>query len=188
MFYSDKIFDIPLSKYTTFGIGGNADCLFYPKDESELSELLQYSNENNIPLEFIGSGSNLLVSDEGFNGIVISLRKTFKKLLIKSNAHIIAQSGVMLGTMVKKASEKQISGLESLIGVPGTLGGALIMNAGAFGSEISNYFIKARAMTKQGKIKSYTKNDLIFSYRYSSFPKNEILIEAEFKYIKGFII
>ena len=92
----------------------------------------------------------------------------------------------MLGTLVKEAIRLHICGLESLIGVPGTLGGALIMNAGAFGSEISNYFEEAKTMTLEGDMKIYTKNDVDFSYRHSSFPSDEMLIEATFNCHKGF--
>ena len=179
------IFDEPLANHTTFGIGGPAQCVVYPKDLNELSTLLKYAHDNKIPAIFIGSGSNLLVWDEGFNGFVVTLRKTFKKLSIDQNAKIIAQSGVMLGTMVKKAIQKQICGLESLVGVPGTVGGALIMNAGAFGGEISNYFIEAKTMTLEGKIKTYLTQDVQFSYRHSTFPIDEILIESTFRYKKG---
>jgi len=179
------IFDEPLAKYTTFGIGGPASCMVYPENRYELSTLLKYANENKIPAIFIGSGSNLLVWDKGFDGFVISLRKTFKQLNINKNFQIIVESGVMLGTMVKEAIRLQIGGLESLVGVPGTLGGALIMNAGAFGSEISTYFEEAKTMTLKGNIKSYSKRDVKFSYRHSTFPQDEILIEATFKCKKG---
>ena len=91
----------------------------------------------------------------------------------------------MLGTMVKQAMAAEIGGLESLIGVPGTVGGALIMNAGAFGSEISKYFEAAKTMTIEGDIKSYKKGEIEFSYRHSTFPKNEILLEATFQCKRG---
>ena len=179
------MFDEPLANHTTFGIGGSASCIVYPINRIELSTVLQYANKENIQAFFIGSGSNILVWDEGFDGIIISLRKTFKKLTIASNNQITAESGVMLGTLVKEAVRSHITGLESLIGVPGTLGGALIMNAGAFGSEISNYFENAETMTIEGHIKKYTKNDIDFSYRQSTFPENEMLIEATFNCQKG---
>ena len=178
-------FDEPMRDHTTFGIGGLASCLVYPDNREELSELLQYANRENIPVFFIGSGSNVLVWDKGFDGFVISLRKTFKKLIITANCQIIAESGVMLGTLVKEAIRSNISGLESLIGVPGTLGGAVIMNAGAFGSEISKYFEQSQTMTLDGLINIYTKNDVDFSYRNSTFPTDEILIEATFNCYKG---
>ncbi len=185
MLSSNIIFDEPMAKYTTFGIGGPAQCLVYPDNRNELSTLLKYSYENKIPAIFIGSGSNLLVWDDGFDGFVISLRKTFKELLIKQNAIIIVESGVMLGTMVKEAIHNQICGLESLVGVPGTVGGALIMNAGAFGREISTYFEEAKTITLAGDIKTYSKQDVQFSYRHSTFPIDEILIEATLKCKKG---
>ena len=151
----------------------------------ELSKVLQYANKENIPAFFIGSGSNILVWDEGFDGIIISLRKTFKKLTITPNNQITAESGVMLGTMVKQATRKGFKGMESLVGVPGTVGGALYMNAGAYKDEISNRFHSALLLDKTGFEKTYNRADINFKYRYSSFPKDEILIRAIFHYEKG---
>ena len=178
-------FDEPLAKHTTFGIGGPADCMVFPETREELSKLLKYAYQKKISAIFIGSGSNILVWDKGFDGIVISLKKSFKNLTIKQNSQIIVEAGVMLGTMVKQAMTAEIGGLESLIGVPGTVGGALIMNAGAFGSEISKYFEEAKTMTIEGDTKSYKKGEIEFSYRHSTFPKNEILLEATFQCKRG---
>lgn len=178
-------FDEPLAKHTTFGIGGPADCMVFPETREELSKLLKYAYQKKISAIFIGSGSNILVWDKGFDGIVISLKKSFKNLTIKRNSQIIVEAGVMLGTMVKQAMAAEIGGLESLIGVPGTVGGALIMNAGAFGSEISKYFEEAKTMTIEGDTKSYKKGEIEFAYRHSTFPKNEILLEATFQCKRG---
>ena len=185
MLTSVMTFDEPLAKHTTFGIGGPADCMVFPETREELSKLLKYANQKKISAIFIGSGSNILVWDKGFDGIVISLKKSFKNLTIKRNSQIIVEAGVMLGTMVKQAMAAEIGGLESLIGVPGTVGGALIMNAGAFGSEISKYFEEAKTMTIEGDTKSYKKGEIEFSYRHSTFPKNEILLEATFQCKRG---
>ena len=185
MLTSEMIFDESLAKHTTFGIGGPAACMVFPESREELSTLLTYASEKNISAIFIGSGSNVLVCDKGFDGIVISLKKSFKNISIKKNSMIIVEAGVMLGTMVKQAMAAEIGGLESLIGVPGTVGGALIMNAGAFGSEISKYFEEAKTMTLEGNIKSYTRGEIEFSYRHSTFPDNEILLDATFKCKKG---
>jgi UDP-N-acetylmuramate dehydrogenase len=185
MLTSIMTFDEPLAKHTTFGIGGPADCMVFPKTREELSKLLKYAYQKKISAIFIGSGSNILVWDKGFDGIVISLKKSFKNLTIKRNSLIIVEAGVMLGTMVKQAMAAEIGGLESLIGVPGTVGGALIMNAGAFGSEISKYFEEAKTMTIEGDTKSYKKGEIEFSYRHSTFPKNEILLEATFQCKRG---
>ena len=181
MLISEMTFGEPLAKHTTFGIGGPASCMVFPESREELSTLLTYAYGKKISAVFIGSGSNVLVCDNGFDGIVISLKKSFKNLIIKQNSMIDVEAGVMLGTMVKKAMAAEIGGLESLIGVPGTVGGALIMNAGAFGSEISKYFEEAKTMTLEGNIKSYTKGEIEFSYRHSTFPNDEILLDATFK-------
>ena len=139
------------------------------------------ANKFKIPIYITGSGSNLLVSDNGYNGIIISLSKTFKNLSISNTYEINAESGVMLSTMVRKAIKKDIGGLESLIGVPGTVGGALVMNAGAYGSEISNFFISAEVINLNGNEKVYNKKDLTFGYRFSSFTENEIITKIKFK-------
>ncbi len=174
----------PMSKHTTFGIGGPAACFIYPERE-HLKQLLKIADNHSIPIFFMGSGSNLLVSDEGFDGIVVSFSKSLKKLVFRKGNCFTCESGVMLGHLVKEVSKRDISGMEGLVGVPGTLGGALVMNAGAYGKEISNLFESATVLTLQGDEKNYNKNEINFSYRYSTFPKDEILIEADFKGNKG---
>ena len=172
-------------KHTTFGVGGGASIFIYPRNKKDLKKVLKFCSTNNIKIFFIGSGSNLLVSDKGFDGIVICLQKTFKKFELKSSLEATIESGVMLGNVVKVLSKKSITGLESLIGVPGTLGGALIMNAGAYGREISNYLVDITVLDLNGVEKIYKKNDLKFSYRFSSIPREEIIVEAKFKFEKG---
>ena len=179
-----------LKKHTTFGIGGKASLFIYPKEKEDLVNLLKYSTQNNIEVFFIGSGSNILVSDRGFKGIVISLQKTFKKFntLFKPYnklCEVSVDSGVMLGHMVRILTKNSITGIESLIGVPGTIGGAIIMNAGAYGREISNYLINFKTVNKDGVIKKYNKEDIEFSYRHSSIPESEIILEANFRFNKG---
>ena len=176
------LFDEPMSKHTSYGIGGPARAYVTPKNKEDLVSILKFSKDNNIPSYFIGSGSNLLVSDDGIDGIVITLGKSFNKLEINKN-NVFAETGVMLGKMVKECTKRNLSGLESLIGVPGTLGGALIMNAGAFGGEISNYLEYVSVITMSGDEKKYHQKDIKFNYRNSSFSDNEILINANFKFI-----
>ena len=176
------LFDEPMSKHTSYGIGGPAKVYVTPKNKEDLVSILKFSKDNNIPSYFIGSGSNLLVSDDGIDGIVITLGKSFNKLEINKN-NVFAETGVMLGKMVKECTKRNLSGLESLIGVPGTLGGALIMNAGAFGGEISNYLEYVSVITMSGDEKKYQQKDIKFNYRNSSFSDNEILINANFKFL-----
>ena len=175
----------PMKKHSTFGIGGNAKVFILPQKLIEIKNILKYSTKYDIKVIFTGSGSNLLVSDRGFDGIIISLKKTFKKLLFLDDGYIVVESGVMLGNMVKEAIKRNIEGFESLVGFPGTVGGALYMNAGAYGTEISKYFVSARVVNKKGEEKTLTKSDIQFFYRKSTFSKDDLLIEAKLKYKKG---
>ena len=168
-----------MSKHTYYGIGGPADAYITPKDKNDLSKILRFANNNSIPAYFIGSGSNLLISDDGINGLVLNPGKAFRHLQFNGST-VYAESGVMLGRIVRESIKRNLSGLESLIGVPGTLGGALVMNAGAFGAEISNYLQSVNIMNMKGEIISYTPNDLNFAYRFSSFKENEFIISAKF--------
>lgn len=170
----------PMTRHTSYGIGGPAWAYITPRDKFDLQNILRFSSAENISVYFVGSGSNLLVADEGIDGIVITLGKSFTHLKINGN-HIYAETGVMLGRMVKECIKRNLSGLESMIGVPGTLGGALIMNAGAFGGEISNCLEKVEVMTLTGDLKEYAADEIDFSYRHSTFKDDEIIIDAKFK-------
>ena len=173
-----------MSKHTTFGIGGPVDLLILPKDNSQISDIINIINTHNIAFYFLGSGSNILVTDSGIRGAVISLKKSSKKIIF-NNSTVFVECGVMLGTLVKQLNHRYITGFESLMGVPGTVGGALMMNAGAFGSEISNNLLSVSAIDQNGNIKKYSIRDINFSYRNSDFPNNEILIDALFKCKRG---
>ena len=170
----------PMSKHTTYGIGGPAMAYITPKDRFDLSNILKFSTKNEIPVYFVGTGSNLLVADNGIEGIVLTPAKSLKQLEIKKN-WVVAESGVMLGKLVKECIKHNLTGLESLIGVPGTLGGALVMNAGAFGGEISNFLDSVDIMTMSGEINTFSNSDIDFSYRFSSFKKDEFILLARFK-------
>ena len=173
----------PMAKHTSYGIGGPAQAYITPSDQNDLKQILIFAKDNNINTFFAGSGSNLLVADDGFQGIVITLGKSFTKLSIDGN-NLEAEVGVMLGKIVKETIKRNLTGMESMIGVPGTLGGALIMNAGAFGGEISNCLDIIKVMLMNGETKIYQKDDIDFSYRNSTFPKDEILLSASFNLIE----
>ena len=176
--------DEAMARHTSYGIGGPAKAYITPKDKDDLAQILQFASEQNLPTYFIGSGSNLLVADRGIDGLVITLGKSFKQLDI-NGVTVYAESGVMLGKMVKECIRRHLSGVESLVGVPGTLGGALVMNAGAFGGEISNYLKYVTVMTMAGEEKQYMPGEIEFSYRHSTFPSDEIVISAEFELIQS---
>ena len=176
--------DEAMAKHTSYRIGGPANAYITPRDKDDLSQILQFANQHGIATYFVGSGSNLLVADEGIDGLVITLGKSLKRLEI-TGATVFAESGVMLGKMVKECISRNLSGVESMIGVPGTLGGALVMNAGAFGGEISNYLKHVTVMQMNGLEKQYQPGDISFSYRHSTFPDDEIVISAEFELIQS---
>ena len=168
-----------LKKHTTYGIGGPADLMIFPKSKQDLIKVIEIINENKLQLTILGSGSNVLVSDNGIRGAVISLKNSLKQIEVVDNI-LYAECGTMLGKIVKHAVKNDLIGLENLNGVPGTLGGALIMNAGAWGGEISENLINVEVINSKSEIKKILKKDLNFTYRQSSFNKDDILLSAKF--------
>ena len=173
-----------LKKHTTYGIGGPADLMIFPKSKQDLIKVIEIINDNKIQLTILGSGSNVLVSDNGIRGAVISLKNSLKKIEVDNNI-LYAECGTMLGKIVKHAVKNNLIGLENLNGVPGTLGGALIMNAGAWGGEISENLVHVEIMNSKNEIQKIQKKDLNFSYRQSSFNKDDILLSAKFNLKKA---
>ena len=173
-----------LKKHTTYGIGGPADLMIFPKSKQDLIKVVEIINENKIQLTILGSGSNVLVSDNGLRGAVISLKNSLKQIEVDNNI-LYAECGTMLGKIVKHAVKNNLIGLENLNGVPGTLGGALIMNAGAWGGEISENLIHVEVINSKSEIQKIQKKDLNFSYRQSSFNKDDILLSAKFNLKKA---
>jgi len=173
-----------LKKHTTYGIGGPADLMIFPKSKQDLIKVIEIINENKIQLTILGSGSNVLVSDNGIRGAVISLKNSLKKIEVDNNI-LYAECGTMLGKIVKHTVKNNLIGLENLNGVPGTLGGALIMNAGAWGGEISENLIHVEVINSKSEIQKIQKKDLNFSYRQSSFNKDDILLSAKFNLKKA---
>ena len=163
----------PMKRHTTFRIGGPAAVFISPGSEEELREVLNLLKEENIPWTILGNGSNLLVSDEGFKGAVISmsegwaysgvLREDEKagKTLIRAGA------GELLSRTARLAMECSLTGMEFASGIPGTIGGALVMNAGAYGSEICNVLSRAKVMTTEGEILELPAEELELGYRTS---------------------
>jgi len=184
MLKGSVLWNEPMSRHTSYGIGGPARAFFFPANEDDLQMIFQTAHENNIQTYFIGSGSNLLVSDTGFDGFIISLTKHFRTLIIEGT-RVLTQGGTMMGHFVKECLKKNLKGIESLVGVPGTVGGALRMNAGAYGFEISNFLESVTVLTSAGEKKQYKKEDLTFSYRYSSLPNDEVILSAKFEFEKG---
>ena len=178
------LIDEPLKKHTTYGIGGPAELMIFPKNKQDLINAIKIINESKMQLTILGSGSNVLISDNGIKGAVISLKNTLKNIEV-NGTNLYAECGAMLGKMVKLAVKNNLIGLENLNGVPGTLGGALIMNAGAWGGEISENLVSVELISSKNELKKLLKEEINFSYRKSSFDKDDILLSADFNLRKA---
>lgn len=168
-----------LKKCTSFGIGGNARFYATPRTVEELFNLIDFSNKNNLKFKIIGNGTNLLFSDNGFNGLVVSLRKMTSAVVV-DGCNILASAGASLDSLINLAKENFLSGLEFATGIPGSLGGAIVMNAGAGGSELAS-ILKTATILEYGEIKTINAKDLKFGYRSSYFLNNSnaIILFAE---------
>lgn len=174
--------DEPLSKFTTFKIGGAAAAVVTVNNVKELSEILSLCKQNNVQRMVIGNGSNLLVSDEGYEGIVIKLDGDFKNITIDGET-IKCGSGVTLASLCKFARDNSLSGLEFAWGIPGTVGGAAFMNAGAYGGEMKNVVMSTSYINDDGAAGTYIGEENKFSYRYSIYSENNYVItEVTFKF------
>jgi UDP-N-acetylmuramate dehydrogenase len=179
-------FNEPLYKRTTFKIGGFARFWAEPKDIDDLRSLLDFSKKKSLPLFVIGKGSNLLVKDGGFRGIVICLNSPyFKRIKFQDNA-IFACSGVALNNLINFTKAKTLSGCEFLWGIPGTVGGALVMNAGTKYKNIGDLVEEVTVMDYNGKVKTLNKKQkqVTFGYRTSNLSKY-IILGAKLKLKKG---
>ncbi len=175
----------PMKKHTTFRIGGPADYFVMPSDEQELAKVLKVCKEYSIPIYIVGNGSNLLVGDGGFRGVIIQLYKEMSALIVEEE-QITAQAGCSLAQIANAALNEELTGFEFAAGIPGTLGGAVVMNAGAYGGEMKDVLVSARVMTEEGEILELTAEELKLGYRTSVIPeKNYIVLGAVLKLEKG---
>ncbi len=174
----------PMSQHTSFKIGGAAECFVEPSNAEELSAVLKVAEENAVPVNVIGNGSNLLVSDSGVDGIVVSTLK-MKEIRLLDETHIFAEAGASLTAVCLFAKKNSLTGLEFAYGIPGSVGGALYMNAGAYGGEMSGVVESAISLSN-GKIRERKINELALSYRHSIYTdNNEIIVGVTFKLEKG---
>ena len=167
----------PMSKHTTFRIGGNAD-VFVSPEVSQVSDLIALAKEYEVPVTVIGNGSNLLVGDKGIRGLVLSFGKEAEAIHLEGNRMTVA-AGTILAKAAAEAAKNSLTGLEFAAGIPGSLGGAIVMNAGAYGGEMKDVVISAKVLTPAGEIKELSNEELELSYRHSCIPeKDYIVLEA----------
>jgi UDP-N-acetylmuramate dehydrogenase len=171
-----------MAKYTSLGVGGRADALVFPQDEEDLRDILQFAKERAIAYYILGNGTNLVVRDRGLRGIVISLCRGFRRVRIigQKNKEVLidAEAGVNLKNLVRFTRERNLTGLEAFTGIPGTVGGALAMNAGAFGSEMRDVVKSVTVMEGTGSVMIKERRKLRFSYRNLVLSKGSIILRG----------
>ena len=181
--------DEPLSNYTSFRTGGPADCMVMPGTEAELAAVLKLARTNGIPFYIMGNGSNLLVSDEGYRGIIILLRRSNAELTFAEadgQMLVTAAAGCALTRLAVETARQGLAGLSFAAGIPGSVGGAVVMNAGAYGGEIRDCLISVRTMDCSGGIHERSAAELDLTYRHSNLPeREEIVLEAVFGLSRG---
>lgn len=186
-FFKGEIkFDQPMSAFTSLKIGGPVDIMVFPEDPISLKNVIIAARKEDIPVFVFGAGTNLLVRDEGVDGIAVSLRsfrsiefiQNIKETNIKGSVALFVEAGVPLSGLINFTKEKGYSGIEALVGIPGTIGGAVYMNAGSFGTEIKDVIISVALMKMDGKIVILEKDELKFSYRSSNIPNDAIILSA----------
>ncbi len=178
--------NISLSNFTTWRIGGPAEWIAQPKNAEEIKYLINWINKKKLPCNIIGAGSNLLINDKGIKGLSLCMRN-FKGIRIdKSSGILEVLGGEMLPTLARKAAANGLHGLEWSVGIPGTIGGAIVMNAGAQEHSISNYIESVTTISLTGEYKIIKGKDLNFGYRYSLLQNEKlIVVSARLKLISG---
>ena len=175
-----------LSKHTSFKIGGPADFFVKPKNKEQVSAVVDYCEKNSVPLLPLGKGSNVLVSDNGINGVVMNFGSDFGKIELIDENTIYCEAGAGLAALCNFALENELTGLEFAYGIPGSVGGAVFMNAGAYGGEIKDVIVYADHVDKNGKAGKFTGEELEMSYRHSVYSGKEYFITGvAFKLKKG---
>lgn len=174
-----------MAEHTTFRIGGVADCLIEIESEAQLGAVQKYLNKVEIPYFILGNGSNLLVSDEGYRGVVLNIGKKMNLVRVEGE-RILAQAGATLAQVARAALENGLSGLEFAAGIPGTVGGGVVMNAGAYGGEMSQVVEKVVVLDRDGEHMELDNETMEFGYRKSTIRNSKFIVtEVSFLLKKG---
>ncbi|WP_303861583.1 UDP-N-acetylmuramate dehydrogenase, partial [Alkalibaculum bacchi] len=165
----------PMKNHTSFKVGGPVDLMILPKTEDEVVNVLKLLASQPVPFYIMGNGSNLLVSDRGFSGVVIKLYDNYNDFSVNEDI-ITAKSGILLSKLAKVSLNHNLGGFEFASGIPGTLGGAVTMNAGAYGGEMKDVLISAHVVDRQGNISEIVNGHLELGYRTSSIQKKDLIV------------
>ena len=176
----------PMKDYTTFHIGGPADFLIFPASMEETRDILKLFSRYEIPYTILGNGSNVLVRDKGIRGAILKFGEPFAKIELIDDTLIKAGAGASLKDVSEFAAENDLTGLEFAIGIPGSIGGAIFMNAGAYGGEMKNIVVKVRSVSPIGEFFEFMQSELDLSYRHSIFQtNNHAIAEVTLRLSKG---
>lgn len=177
--------DEPMKSHTTFRVGGPADYFVTPQTAEEVAKVIEACTQEKVPYYIVGNGSNLLVSDKGYEGVIIQIYKQMNQVKVEG-AQIHAQAGALLSMIAKRALDAELTGFEFAAGIPGTLGGACVMNAGAYGGEMKDVLKSVTVLTGKGEVKTLAKEELELGYRTSVIAKKGyIVLEAVLELQKG---
>lgn len=177
--------DEPMKKHTTFRVGGNADYFVMPRTIEEVQYVVALCKNENLPYYILGNGSNLLVGDKGYRGVIIQIYKEMNTIIVEGEC-ICAQAGALLSKVGSMALESSLAGFEFAAGIPGAVGGAVVMNAGAYGGEMKDILLSATVLTEDGKVLELSNEELELGYRTSIVAKkNYIVLGAKFGLQKG---
>lgn len=175
----------PMSQYTSFKVGGPAEYIVMPRAYNQVAEVVQYCNRAGIKWYVMGRGTNLLVSDCGLKGVVIAIEENLAEIRVAGTT-IVAQAGAALPRVSSIARASSLSGLEFASGIPGSVGGAVAMNAGAYDGEMKNVLRRVLAVNTQGELETYNLEDMELGYRSSVFQSNgAVIVEAEMELLEG---
>lgn len=169
------LIDEPMSRHTTFRVGGPADFFVTPKAKEEVRDVIRICKEVGMPYYIIGNGSNLLVSDAGYRGVIVQIYKEMNEVKVEGDL-VKAQAGALLSGIAAKALGAELSGFEFASGIPGTIGGACVMNAGAYGGEMKDVLESVTVLTGEGKIIELGRNELELGYRTSVIAKKGYIV------------
>lgn len=178
------LLDAPMRQYTSMKVGGPADSLFFPMDVKELRKVVQFARRREIPLLVLGKGTNLIVRDKGIRGWVINLARGLKRMKAEGET-VEAEAGLPLQRLVQFSIQKGWTGLEPFFGIPGTVGGGLAMNAGAWGAELKDILLSITLMKENGEVVERRRSNLKFSYRGLDLPPNWIILKGRFQLAQG---
>jgi UDP-N-acetylmuramate dehydrogenase len=182
------LFDEPAKRHTSIGVGGAIDAILYPEDREELQRIIPWFGECHVPFMPVGNWTNIIVKDGGYRGVIISLQYlNHVTSTEKSDTHVAihAEAGTPLADLVRLSADASLSGIEFCAGIPGSVGGAVRMNAGAYGNEVKDIIEFINVMDISGKIFELKRNQIHFEYRNTELPQDTIILGASFMLKKG---